>query len=109
MEHLGTKDGESLHPEQRLSDVGIQSHDVLTAVYVSLPRLAATTQAFAAWRPHDMVCCWGQPDAGGECRGIQNRLVDVVEIQATRRAFSAILADGQVQRASCFLTTTSGD
>lgn len=39
---------------------------------------------------------WGHPDRGGDSRRVQDRLQDVQQIQATRNAFAAILADGSV-------------
>ena len=84
-----------VNPQQALQDVGVQTGDVLSAVYVHLPRLASTTQAFAAWC-QDTVTTWGESDAGGDCSSVKDRLVNVQQIQGTRRAFAAVLSNGSV-------------
>ena len=39
---------------------------------------------------------WGAPDDGGDSSKVQDELKDVQQLQATTRAFAAILADGSV-------------
>lgn len=85
-----------LNPQQALQDVGVQTGDVLSAVYAHLPRVASTTQAFAAWWIGDTVRTWGELDAGGDCRSVKDSLVNVQQIQGTRRAFAAVLSNGSV-------------
>mmetsp|Transcript_3677 Transcript_3677/g.8538 ORF Transcript_3677/g.8538 Transcript_3677/m.8538 type:complete len:145 (-) Transcript_3677:27-461(-) len=90
---LLSADGCSLDPQQPVEL--LQSGGSLTAVYVRLPKVAATTQAFAAWCEGEVVTTWGHPDAGGDSCWVTHRLVNVTQIAATRRAFAAV-ADGSV-------------
>ena len=58
-------------------------------------RSKATNSAFAA------ICggavnAWGNPEEGGDSSGVQDQLQSVEQIQATGRAFAALLADGSV-------------
>jgi hypothetical protein len=39
---------------------------------------------------------WGYPDYGGDSSVVQDQLKGVQQLQATLRAFAAILADGSV-------------
>ena len=39
---------------------------------------------------------WGDPDSGGDSSKVQDRLKGVQQVQATSRAFAAILADGSI-------------
>ena len=39
---------------------------------------------------------WGSADYGGDCSAVQDKLRDVRQIQASVRAFAAILGDGSV-------------
>jgi uncharacterized glyoxalase superfamily protein PhnB len=42
------------------------------------------------------VVAWGAPNLGGDCSAVQGQLRNVQQIQATDKAFAAILADGSV-------------
>ena len=42
------------------------------------------------------VVTWGTADYGGDCSRVQDQLRDVQQIQASSRAFAAILGDGSV-------------
>jgi hypothetical protein len=42
------------------------------------------------------VVTWGHPDYGGDSSAVQDILTSVQHVQATERAFAAILADGSV-------------
>ena len=39
---------------------------------------------------------WGDAGAGGNCSAVQDQLKNVQQIQASSRAFAAVLADGSV-------------
>ena len=39
---------------------------------------------------------WGDPEDGGDSSEVQDQLKNVQQVQATARAFAAILADGSV-------------
>ena len=39
---------------------------------------------------------WGNPHCGGDSSEVQDRLKSVQQIQATGRAFAAVLADGSM-------------
>ena len=79
-----------------LQAAGVQDGDRLTAV-ARRASLSATIEAFA------LRCCvgnkvvtWGDPRHGGDCSAAQDQLTNVQQIQASSRAFAAILADGSV-------------
>ena len=42
------------------------------------------------------MVAWGNRDHGGDCSAVQDQLRNVQQIQATRFAFAAILADGSL-------------
>ena len=93
---LVTADGRILtDTSEPLADAGLQDGDQLTAI-PGQAKLAATGSAFALW------CCGGQkvvtwrnPECGGDNSAVQG-LKKVQQVQATRRAFAAILQDGSV-------------
>eukprot|EP00435_Cladocopium_sp_Y103_P014490 s1439_g3.t1 len=94
---LITVDGHVLtNPEESLQAAGVQEGDRLTAV-AQRASLSATFEAFALWCcGGNRVVTWGHPDRGGDCSSVQDQLTNVQQIQATFRAFAAILADGSV-------------
>ena len=55
-------------------------------------------RACSKFRPHahGSVVTWGDPDAGGDSSAVQEKLRNVQQVQATLRAFAAILADGSI-------------
>ena len=59
-------------------------------------QIQATGGAFAAILADGSVVAWGDPNCGGDCSVVQDRLKNVKQIQATCAAFAAILADGSV-------------
>jgi len=74
-------------PEDELQAAGLQDGDTITAVRVE-PK-AATERAFALWCPecHGIeLRAYGHRDDGGDSSGVQ----------ATQRAFAAILANRSV-------------
>lgn len=42
------------------------------------------------------VVTWGDPMHGGDSNAVSDRLIDVIEIRATKHAFAALRSDGQV-------------
>lgn len=85
---LVTAEGRVLtQPGKSLDAVGIQDGDRLTAS-AQQAKLAAG-DAFALW------CC-GAGDSGGKIFSVQERLINVQQVQATHDAFAALLADGSV-------------
>ena len=68
----------------------------LTAV-VRQVKIAATRKAFVLWCDvADRIVTWGDPEWGGDSSAIEHQLKSVQEVQATSRAFAAVLADGSV-------------
>ena len=60
-------------------------------------KLAAAAKAFALFCPGgDRVIAWGEREEGGDNSIEWNLLKGVQQVQATREAFAAILADGSV-------------
>ena len=84
---------------QTLEACGLQDGDSLTAVALP-PRVAATERAFAMWCPGgDRIITWGDPAyGGGSFEALERFRTDgtVQHVQATHRAFAAILGDGCV-------------
>ena len=78
-----------------LSEAGLRDADVVAAV-VNLGQLAATMKAFAWHGQGGEVVTWGDPHWGGDSSQVQEQLRNVQHIQASRRAFSAILDSGAV-------------
>ena len=82
--------------EQTLEEAGIEDGECLTALAFQ-PQLAATSRALALRCHGDgSIVTWGRADYGGDSSAVQNQLRGVQQIQATERAFAAILADGPV-------------
>ena len=93
---LLTSDGRKLNPSESLEAAGLQDGDQLTAV-VGEAKLAATAYAFALWcSGGDRVLTWGHSGGGGDSSAVQDQLKSVRQVQATGRAFAAILEDGSV-------------
>ena len=79
-----------------LEAAGLRDGDELTVIVVQA-NLAATCQAFALWCSWgDGVATWGSPPCGGDSSAVQDQLKNVKQVQATSRAFAAILEDGSV-------------
>lgn len=57
---------------------------------------ATASGAFAAIRSDRTVVTWGNQEAGGDSRAVQEKLQNVQQIQATLRAFAAICDDGGI-------------
>ena len=96
---LSLQRGTSLaDPNQSLQGAVLQEGDHLTAI-VQQAKMAATEEAFAMWccgSGGDRIVTWGRPDRGGDSSAVQDQLRNVQQVQATDRAFAAILADGSV-------------
>eukprot|EP00435_Cladocopium_sp_Y103_P060394 s390_g22.t1 len=89
-------DGCMLDPRASVEDCGLRDGDVVSAV-ASEPRLGATYGAFALWCSGcGKVVTWGHRPSGGDSEKVQDLLENVEQIQATHRAFAAILTDGGV-------------
>ena len=81
---------------QSLQAAGLKEGDYLTAV-VQQAKMATTRRAFAMWCcGGDRMLTWGNPDYGGDSSEVQDQLKSVQEVQATYRAYAAIMADGSV-------------
>ena len=82
--------------EQTLEEAEIEDRECLTALVLQ-PQLAATRHAFALWCHGDStIATWGNAAFGADSSAVQDQLKDVVQIQATYRAFAAILEDGSI-------------
>eukprot|EP00434_Breviolum_minutum_P013439 symbB.v1.2.011846.t1/scaffold801.1/size161289/2 len=82
--------------EQTLEEAEIEDGECLTALVLQ-PQLAATRHAFALWCHGDStIVTWGHADYGADSSAVQDQLKGVVQIQATYRAFAAILEDGSI-------------
>eukprot|EP00434_Breviolum_minutum_P016423 symbB.v1.2.014476.t1/scaffold1055.1/size140776/18 len=82
--------------EQTLEEADIEDGECLT-VLVLQPQLAATDHAFALWCHGDSaVVTWGRAGFRGDTSAVKDQLKGVQQIQATKYAFAAILADGSV-------------
>jgi len=93
---LVAADRSMVDPTVSLQDAGLEDGDHLTAIAVEA-KLAATDEAFAFFCPGgDWVVTWGDPLSGGDSSEVQDQLKDVQQVQATNRAFAAILANGSV-------------
>ena len=65
-------------------------------VKVACARWKCDAGSFAAIQGDASVLTWGDPDDGGDCSDIQDRLVNVQKIQASLFAFAAVRGDGSV-------------
>lgn len=61
--------------------------------------------AFASILADGRVVAWGPADMGGDASAVQERLVEVQDLQSTNAAFAALRRDGQVV---CWGNPTSG-
>ena len=83
-------------PHKTLEEAGIEDGECLMALVLQ-PQLAATGHAFASWCHGDRaIATWGNARYAGDSSKVQDELRSVQQIQATFRAFAAILADGSV-------------
>ena len=83
-------------PNTTLEEAEIQDEECLTALVLQ-PQLAATNRAFALWCHGDSaMVTWGSASSGGDSSAVRDQLKGVQQIQASHRAFAAILADGSV-------------
>eukprot|EP00435_Cladocopium_sp_Y103_P053353 s1750_g17.t1 len=93
---LVAADHHALDPRVSVQAAGLEDGDYLTAIVLEA-RLAATRAAFALFcSGGDRVVTWGTSDNGGDSSEVQDQLKGVQQVQATDRAFAAILADGSV-------------
>ena len=93
---LVTAEGQVLtQPGKSLDALGILDGDCLTAI-AQQSKLAATHEAFALWCCGGGVVTWGDAAFGGDSSSVQERLINVQQIQFTVAAFAAILANGSV-------------
>ena len=93
---LVTAEGRQLvDPTESLQWCGVQNGDHLTAIV--LEAKPQVEEAFALWcYGGDKILTWGNPEFGGDNSQVQDQLRRVQQLQATGRAFAAILADGSV-------------
>ena len=94
---LVTEKGHALtNREDSLLTAGIQEGAHLTVV-AQQPKVAPTTGAFAMWCcGGDRTVTWGSSRHGADSSAAQDQLKNVQQIQATKAAFAATLADGSV-------------
>ena len=94
---LITAEGRRLNDlTKTLDESGIQDGNHLMAI-AQEAKLAATDQAFALWCcGGDRIVTWGAADCGGDSSRVQDKLKNVQQLQATRRAFAAIVGNGSV-------------
>ena len=79
-----------------MEEAEIEDGECLTALVLQ-PKLAATRGAFALWCHGDSATVtWGDADCGGDSSAVRDQLRGVLQIQATQKAFAAILEDGSV-------------
>ncbi|CAJ1412896.1 unnamed protein product [Effrenium voratum] len=93
-----TAKGRQLELTATLGEAGLQDGDVVAAV-VQLGKVTTTDKAFALHGHGEAVVTWGHPDYGGDSSQVREQLKNVQHIQhiqATYRAFAAILAAGHV-------------
>ena len=91
---LVTEEGHILSdPTESLLAAGIQDGDHLMAI-AQQAGLEGTTKALAIWCfGGNRIVTWGHPDYGADCFAI---VKSVQKVQATERAFAAILGEGSV-------------
>eukprot|EP00434_Breviolum_minutum_P038912 symbB.v1.2.034528.t1/scaffold4473.1/size39787/1 len=83
-------------PDKTLEEAEMEDGECLTALVLQ-PQLAATERAFALWCHGDSaIVTWGNADFGGNSSAVQHQLKGVQHIQASFRAFAAILKNGSV-------------
>lgn len=93
---LVTAGGRVLNPIESLESAGLQDEDQLSALSQKVG-LMATSGAFALWCPGDeRILTWGDQELGGDSSEVRDQLIGVQQLQATRGAFAAQLADGSV-------------
>ena len=91
---LVAADHHALDPTVSLQAAGLEDGDHLTAIVLEA-KLAAAAEAFALYCfGGDRVVTWGLEVGGGS--KVQDQLKGVQQVQATSKAFAAILADGSV-------------
>ena len=79
-----------VNPEETLEEAEIEDGECVTALVVK-PQVATTEQAYASWSHGDTaIVTWGSAEFG-DSSAVQNQLRRV-QLQATQRAFAAILA-----------------
>ena len=82
--------------ESRPQAAGIKDGDNLTAIALEVS-VMASARAFAIWcNGGGKLVTWGDPDCGGDSSAVQDQLLKIQQLQASDRAFAAVLADGSV-------------
>ena len=85
-----------VNPDKTLEEVEVEDGECLTAVVLQ-PQLAATEGAFALWCHGDSaIVTWGGESRGGDSSAVRDQPRGVQQIQATHRAFAAILEHGSI-------------
>ena len=90
---LRNSHGQLVDTRQTVAQAGLKPGDVLTLL-VRQTRVAAAYRgrsSFSAILGDGCVVTWGHPDDGGDSGKVQERLKNVQHIQATERAFAAVL------------------
>eukprot|EP00435_Cladocopium_sp_Y103_P066334 s712_g28.t1 len=93
---LVTQNGHVLaDPRESLQAAGVEDGDNLTAIALEVS-VMASARAFAIWcNGGGKLVTWGDPDCGGDSSAVQDQLT-IHQLQASDRAFAAVLADGSV-------------
>ena len=82
---------------QTLEESGIEDGECLAALILQPQVAAAAAATFALWQPGDSaIITWGDADCGGDSSAVRDQLRGVQQIQASLKAFAAILEDGSV-------------
>ena len=82
--------------DKTLEEADIEDGECLTALVLQ-PQLAATEGAFAlSCHGESTIVTWGNENQGGDSSAVRDQLKGVQQIQATNKAFAAILEDGSV-------------
>ena len=87
-----------IDPLASLQAAGMEEGTHLTAV-AQQAQISATERAFAAWYVGgERIVTWGDRSFGGDSSSIEVQLKhkNIQQVQATRGAFAAVLADGSV-------------
>ena len=85
---------------------GLQNGDSLT-LHVNRVQICSADAAFAAILGDGSVVSWGDAGNGGDSSAVQDRLKNVLRIEASADAFAAILGDGSVVGVRLSLAVTA--
>eukprot|EP00439_Symbiodinium_sp_Y106_P047255 s326_g6.t1 len=84
--------GSILDVRESIKRARLQSGGSLT-LHINRAQVRATRSAFAGILGDGSIVTWGDASHGGDCSAVQGQLNNVQQIQASTRAFAAILDD----------------